>query len=78
MVDVRDSGGIEMDRREMKKKMQMALIRELWQNQKNKFGETRQEVILSKMNIYDPSEAVERRFRDLVTEIFLNEQKKEN
>ena len=67
-----------MDRREMKKKMQMALIRELWQNQKNKFGETRQEVILSKMNIYDPSEAVERRFRDLVTEIFRSLQQKEN
>jgi|TARA_R110000822_G_scaffold309115_2_gene438051 hypothetical protein len=78
VVDVRDSGGIEMDRREMKKKMQMALIRELWQNQKNKFGETRQEVILSKMNIYDPSEAVERRFRDLVTEIFRSLQQKEN
>jgi len=55
----------------------MALIRELWQNQLNRFGETRQEVILSKMNIYDPSEAVERRFRNLVTEIFhkmINEQ----
>jgi len=66
-----------MDRREMKKKMQMALIRELWQNQKNQFGETRQEVILSKMNIYDPSEAVQRRFRDLVTDMFLNEQSKQ-
>jgi len=67
-----------MDRREMKKKLQMALIRELWQNQKNRFGETRQEVILSKMNVYPVSNATNRRFKDLVTEIFLNEQKKEN
>jgi hypothetical protein len=66
-----------MDRREMKKKMQMALIRELWQNQQNPYGETRQEVVMARMNIYDPSEAVRRRFRNLVTELMANEQMKE-
>ena len=67
-----------MDRREMKKKMQMALIRELWQNQTNQFGETRQEIILSRMGIYNPSEATERRFSNLVVDLFLDLQSKEN
>ena len=65
-----------MDRREMKKKMQIELIRELFYNEENQFGETRQEVILSKMGIYDPSDAVKRRFEDLITEMLLNEQSK--
>ena len=55
----------------------MALIRELWQNQQNQYGETRQEVVMARMNIYDPSEAVRRRFRNLVTELMANEQMKE-
>jgi len=66
-----------MDRREMKRKMQIALIRELFQNQSNQFGETRQEILLSKMNIYDPSEATKRRFNDLITDMLLNLQAKE-
>jgi hypothetical protein len=61
-----------MDRREMKKQLQYALMRELWQDQPNQYGETRQEVILSKMNIYDPSEAVRRRFLNLVTELMVD------
>jgi hypothetical protein len=66
-----------MDKREMKKKLQIELIRELFYNEKNQFGETRREVVLSKMNIYDPSDAVKRRFQELITEMLLNEQSKQ-
>jgi FKBP-type peptidyl-prolyl cis-trans isomerase (trigger factor) len=66
-----------MDKREMRRKLQMALIRELFQNQTNQFGETRQEIVLSKMDIYNPSEATKRRFSNLVTDMMLNLQAKE-
>lgn len=60
-----------MDKRKMKKRLKIELIRELWQNSSNQFGESRQEIMLSKMGIYKPSEAMERRFNDLITEMFL-------
>jgi hypothetical protein len=66
-----------MDKRTMKKKLQLALIRELWQNQKNEFGERRQEIVLAYMDIYDPSEATKTRFSNLITELLTREIEKQ-
>jgi hypothetical protein len=59
-----------MDKREMKRLLKITLFRELWQNETNQFGETRQEIVLSKMNIYDPSEATKRRFSAIILDTF--------
>ena len=59
-----------MDKRKMKKLIKFELVKELLDNRKNIHGESKQELMMSYIGIYDPSSAQEKRFKEVVEELW--------
>jgi len=65
-----------MDKRRLKQELKFEMIKEMLDNRKNAFGETKQELFLDNIGIKNPTRAESRRLKKLVESMYQSEYEK--